>query len=376
MMKKKLGRGLSSLFSIYDNNDAQQENENKKAQSNTMQFEEPVKKPKIKEEPEVNSTDDVLKNARSLLDSLNKKENTIEIVDTDETVENDDYVAKRNRVSEKLKANAQSVISDNGIKSLPLSKIEPNPDQPRKNFDPDSLKELAQSIQIHGVIQPIVVCPKGDDKYVIIAGERRYRACKMLKMETIPVIIKRYTEQEMKEIALIENLQRDDLNPIETAYAMKQLVDNFGFSQEALAKRLGISRPTITNTIRLLSLCPQVMALVEQGKIAPNTARVLVNIEDEELQFSLARKAIAEQMSTRDVEKMVKEILNPKQLKPKPSVKTIPELMQLRDLMQHTFSTKVNVIGNDKKGRIYIDYYSRDDLDRISTILNKVDKGF
>ena len=198
----------------------------------------------------------------------------------------------------------------------------------------------------------------------------------MLRMETIPVVIKRYTEQEMKEIALIENLQRDDLNPIETAYAMKQLVDNFGFSQEALAKRLGISRPTITNTLRLLSLCPEVMALVEQEKIAPNTARVLVQISDPEMQFELARKAIAEQMSTRDVEKMVKEILNPKPLKQKMAAQQIPELVELKELMQRTFSTKVNVIGNDAKGRIYIDYYSRDDLDRISEILNKVESGF
>ena len=370
MQKKKLGRGLSSLFSIYED-DAQPEKETAKVES-TMQ------EPAAKEEPAVNSTDDVLKNARSLLDSLNKKESKIEIIDTDETVENNDFVAKRNSVQEKLsRANNQSITqNDNGLKSLPLSKIEPNPDQPRKNFDPDSLKELAQSIQIHGVIQPIVVCPKGEDHYVIIAGERRYRACKMLKMETIPVIIKRYTEQEMKEIALIENLQRDDLNPIETAYAMKQLVDNFGFSQDALAKRLGVSRPTITNTIRLLSLCPEVMALVEQGKIAPNTARVLVAILDPEMQFELARKAIAEQLSTRDVEKMVKEVLNPKPIKQKSSIQQNPEIQELRNLMQRTFSTKVNVIGNENKGRIYIDYYNRDDLDRISAILNKVDKGF
>lgn len=367
MQKKKLGRGLSSLFSIYE--DEPQTAPKAPEKDNTMHNQAPVY-----EEPEVNSTDDVLKNARSLLDSLNKKEERLEIVDTDETVENSDYVEKRNSVQQKLKANSQTTSGD-GLKSLPLSKIEPNPDQPRKNFDPESLKELAQSIQIHGVIQPIVVCPKGDDTYVIIAGERRYRACKMLKMETIPVVIKRYTEQEMKEIALIENLQRDDLNPIETAYAMKQLVDNFGFSQEALAKRLGVSRPTITNTIRLLSLCPEVMALVENAKIAPNTARVLVLITDPKLQFELANKAIAEQMSTRDVEKMVKEILNPKPLKQKTPLKLVPEIAALRDLMQRSFSTKVNFIGNEAKGRIYIDYYSRDDLDRISALLTRLEKG-
>lgn len=372
MIRKKLGRGLSSLLSIYEEDASQQQKEEVHSTVETKTQPEKVNF----EEPKVNSTDDVLKNARSLLDSLNKKEPP-EIIETDETVENYDYVEKRNSVQEKLnKANSQlNTNNENGLKSLPLSKIEPNPDQPRKNFDPESLKELAQSIQIHGVIQPIVVCPKGEDHYVIIAGERRYRACKMLKMATIPVVIKRYTEQEMKEIALIENLQRDDLNPIETAYAMKQLVDNFGFSQEALAKRLGISRPTITNTIRLLSLCPEVMALVENEKIAPNSARALVQISDPEMQFELARKVIAEQMSTRDVEKMVKEILNPKPLKQKVSVQNIPELMELKNLMQRTFSTKVNVIGNEAKGRIYIDYYSRDDLDRISTLLNKVGSG-
>lgn len=359
-MKKGLGRGLSSLLNIYDEEDTPpQKKVNSTPQESTMQ-----------------TTDDVLQNAKNLLESINKKDNNINIIDSDETVENNNYVNSRNSVQEKLnKANNQGYLSsESGIKTLPLSKIEPNPNQPRKTFDPESLKELAQSIQIHGVIQPIVVCPRSDGTYIIIAGERRYKACKMLKMETIPVIIKRYTEQEMKEIALIENLQRDDLNPIETAYAMKQLVDEFGFTQEALAKRLGVSRPNVTNTIRLLSLAPEVMALVEQGKIAPNSARALIPILDQELQVELAKKAISQQLTTRQIEKMVKEVLNPDRKKQKSIMQTSPELFELKDLMQRSFSTKVNIIGNDNKGRIYIDYYTRDDLDRISEVLNKINR--
>ena len=363
-MKKGLGRGLSSLLNIYER-DTQPD---KKEEVNST----------VKNESTMQSTDDVLQNAKNLLDSINKKEHSFDIIDTDETVENSDYISKRNSVQEKLnKANSQGYLSsESGVKTLPLANIEPNPNQPRKNFDPESLKELAQSIQVHGVIQPIVVCPRGDGTYIIIAGERRYKACKMLRMETIPVIIKRYTEQEMKEIALIENLQRDDLNPIETAYAMKQLVDEFGFTQEALAKRLGISRPNVTNTIRLLSLAPEVMTMVEQGKLAPNSARALVMITDKELQVDLAKKAINQQMTTRQIEKMVKEILNPDSKKYKPTVQGSPELFALRDLIQRSFGTKVNVIGNDKRGRIYIDYYNRDDLDRISDVLNKLERGF
>ena len=362
-MKKGLGRGLSSLLNIYEEDDKP----NKKETVNSTQ-----------EDSTMQSTDDVLQNAKNLLDSINKKEYNFDIVDTDETVENNDYVSKRNSVQDKLnKANNQGYLSsESGVKTLPLSVIEPNPNQPRKNFDPESLKELAQSIQTHGVIQPIVVCPKGDGTYIIIAGERRYKACKMLKMETIPVIIKRYTEQEMKEIALIENLQRDDLNPIETAYAMKQLVDEFGFTQESLAKRLGMSRPNVTNIIRLLLLTPEVMALVEQGKIAPNSARALVPIQDKELQIELAKKAISQQMTTRQIEKLVKETLNPEIKKQKPGMQNIPELFALKELMQRSFGTKVNIIGNDKRGRIYMDYYSRDDLDRVSEILNKIERNF
>lgn len=361
-MKKGLGRGLSSLLNIYEDD----EQPNKKQVNSTI------------EDDSMQSTDDVLQNAKNLLDSINKKERSFDIIDTDETVENNNYISSRNSVQEKLnKANSQGYLSsESGVKTLPLSVIEPNPNQPRKTFDPESLKELAQSIQIHGVIQPIVVCPKGDGTYIIIAGERRYKASKLAKMESIPVIIKRYTEQEMKEIALIENLQRDDLNPIETAYAMKQLVDEFGFTQDAIAKRLGISRPNVTNTIRLLSLTPEVMALVEQGKLAPNSARALVIIQDKDLQIELAKKAISQQMTTRQIEKLVKETLNPELKKKKPGMQSIPELFALKELMQHSFGTKINIIGNDKRGRIYIDYYGRDDLDRISEVLNKLDRNF
>lgn len=260
---------------------------------------------------------------------------------------------------------------------MEINKIVPNPNQPRKNFDEQALGELADSIRKHGVIMPIVVNDNGDGTYMVIAGERRFRASKMAGKKSIPVVIRKYSDREIKEISLIENLQREDLNPIEAATAMKQLMIDYKLTQDELAERIGKSRPAVANTLRLLNLCPDVMSMVSEGKLSAGHARTLVPLPSEE-QFQFAQEAIKNQCSVRELEKKVRaynippEILDERKKK-KRALASI-ELKQLIERMRFAFRTKVSLIGNDKKGRIYIDYYSRDDLERISEILDIIDK--
>lgn len=258
-----------------------------------------------------------------------------------------------------------------------LEKIFPNPNQPRKNFDEQAMRELSESIKKHGVIMPIVVNDNGDGTYMIIAGERRFRACKLAGVATIPVVIRKYSDREIKEISLIENLQREDLNPIEAATAMKQLMIDYKLTQDDLAERIGKSRPAVANTLRLLNLCPEVMMMVAEGRLSAGHARTIVPLPAEE-QLSFAQEAIKNGYSVRDLEKKVRaynippEVLEERKKK-KRALASI-ELKDLVDRMRFTFRTKVSLIGTEKKGRIYIDYYSRDDLDRISEILDIVGK--
>jgi ParB family chromosome partitioning protein len=260
---------------------------------------------------------------------------------------------------------------------LSLDKIYPNSNQPRKNFDEQALRELSDSIKKHGVIMPIVVNDSHDGKYMIIAGERRYRAAKMAGLNEIPVVIRNYTERQIKEISLIENLQREDLNPIEAASAMKQLMVEYKLTQDELAERIGKSRPAIANTLRLLSLSQDVIDLVAEGKLSAGHARTLVPLAAED-QLSFAQDAVKSGMSVRELEKKVRSYtVSPDVLDAKRKKKKALASVELKDLverMRFTFRTKVSLIGNDKKGRIYIDYYSRDDLDRIAEILDIIGK--
>ncbi len=257
----------------------------------------------------------------------------------------------------------------NGVYEVSLKDIFPNPDQPRKVFNEKALEELAKSIKINGVIMPIVLQKCDDGKYMIIAGERRFRASKIAGNKTIPAIIKEYDERRIKEISLIENLQREDLNPIEAGNAMKQLMDDYGLTQEQLSERIGKSRSAVANTLRLLSLSDEVKALVAEGKVSSGHAKSIVTLNKEE-QVKLANRVVKEGLSVRDVEKAVKEILNPdKKSKKKTRSDMSVELKDLIYRMQQTFKTKVSAIGNDKKGRIYIDYYTTDDLDRLNDIV-------
>lgn len=263
--------------------------------------------------------------------------------------------------------------NDTGVLEIDINKIKPNPNQPRKNFDQDALNELAASIKVHGIVQPIVLNQQPDGQYLIIAGERRWRAANICGLKTVPAVIKNYTDKQIKEISIIENLQREDLNPIEAAKAIKELMDEYGLTQETVSDRIGKSRSNVANTLRLLSLYPDVMEMVEKGKISSGHARCLVVIEDPKEQIRLAQMVVSKNLSVRDLEKAVKAYTNPTKkvvVKEEQSL----ELKELINQMQKTFATKVSAIGNDSKGRIYIDYYTRDDLDRIAELLELLNK--
>jgi len=249
------------------------------------------------------------------------------------------------------------------VEKIDISKIYANPNQPRRNFDKDTLNELAESIKLHGLIQPIIV-NETPDGYMVIAGERRYRACKICGLKEIDAIVKRYTEKQVAEIAIIENLQREDLNPIEVSRGIKRLMDEYGLTQEKVAERLGKSRSAVANSLRILTLYPEVIDLIEKGKISFGHAKILASITDYATQLILAKKIAKDKLTVRDLEKEVDAILGNKKTK-KAAKLPSEELQDFIAELQRTLGTKVTCIGNDKKGRIYIDYYSQDDLDRI-----------
>ena len=279
-----------------------------------------------------------------------------------------------NEQVEEIATKKTPIVESKSVDELNINDITPNPNQPRKHFDQDALQELADSIKVHGVIQPLVVNKLENGKYMIIAGERRWRASKLAGLDKVPVVIKNYSDKQVKEISIIENLQREDLNPIEAARAIKQLMEEYSLTQEVVAERIGKSRSNIANTLRLLSLYPDVVKMVEDGRLSSGHAKTLVTITDTTAQIKLARQACDGKMSVRDLEKAVRNYLNPN--KPK-ATKVVEQSIELRELisdMQRVFSTKVSAIGNDNKGRIYIDYYSRDDLDRISDLMELLKK--
>ena len=270
------------------------------------------------------------------------------------------------------KNEVKNEVKNNGaVNEIDISLVTPNINQPRKNFDENALNELADSIKMHGVIQPIVVNDEGDGKYLIIAGERRYRASKLAGLQTIPAVIKHYTPKQIKEISIIENLQREDLNPIEAARAIKQLMEEYKWTQEVVAERIGKSRPVITNYLRLLNLTPEVISMVEEGTLSAGHARCIVALTDPREQYKVAQMSKNNRISVRELEKIVKNINNPKSNK-STQIEQSAELKELITEMQRVFATKVSAIGNDRKGRIYIDYYSRDDLDRICQLMELV----
>ncbi len=270
------------------------------------------------------------------------------------------------------KAKNEPKTNENGVIELKVNQIEPNREQPRKNFDEDALQELADSIKKHGIIQPLVVQKKGE-YYEIIAGERRWRAAKIAGLKHIPVVIKDYSEQEMVEIALIENIQRQDLNPIEEAMAFKQLMQEYDLKQDELAERVSKSRTAVTNSMRLLKLPQKIMEMVINNELSSGHARTLLSIEDEDLQIKVAELVILKQMSVRETENYVKKLQNNKN-KSKDTKNTDNDFVyrDIENKIKEIVGTKVKVNHkNNGKGKIEIEFYSDDELERIYDLFLK-----
>lgn len=280
----------------------------------------------------------------------------------------DNKSVKINQTEKVLKSLENSdvqVESKSGEQMISINKVEPNRDQPRKKFEEDALMELSDSIKQFGVLQPLLV-RKRKDYYEIIAGERRWRAAKMAGVKEIPVIIKDYTEQEIIEIGLIENIQRENLNPIEEAAAYKRLLEEFNLKQDEVAERVSKSRTAVTNSMRLLKLCEKVQQMVIDDMISTGHARALLAIEDADSQYELAVKIFDEKLSVRDVEKLVKDIKNPKQPKVKKVIENEFLYNDLANRMKDVMGTKVNIAAKGNgKGKIEIEYYSDDELERM-----------
>ena len=272
---------------------------------------------------------------------------------------------------EKIVEKIVEVPGDPTPREIPIGLIDRNLSQPRKNFNESALNELAQSIKAHGVIQPIILVKKGD-RYMIVSGERRFRASKLAGLKSIPAVIKRYTEQEIAEISLIENLQREDLNPIESAVAIRELVERFNLTQEEIADKIGKSRTAVTNTLRLLALRPEIVKMIERGELSAGHGKVLVGIEDRELQLKTALMAVQSKASVRELEKYIQNMGNLTEARKKKAnyVQSL-ELQDFTAQIQRIFSTKASIQGTDRKGKIIIEYFSKDDLDRIYNILHR-----
>ena len=265
--------------------------------------------------------------------------------------------------------------TDNAETLVKITKVEPNREQPRKNFNEDSLQELADSIKQFGLIQPIVVQDK-KDHYEIIAGERRWRAAKIAGLKEVPVIIKNLTDQEVVELSIIENIQREDLNPIEEAQAYKRLLNEFHLTQDQVAERVSKSRTAVTNAMRLLKLCDEVQQMVIEDMISTGHARAILSIEDPEEQYALAQRIFDEKLSVRDVEKIMKNMNKPakdKKAGSKQGDKDLSFIYQdIEEKLKNSLGTKVSVSSKgDGSGKIEIEFFSNDDLERLMEILSK-----
>lgn len=315
MNKKGLGRGLGSLFADYNEEDFV-ENMDKKDKSASAKKEEPKVVEKVVEK----------------------------IVEVEKVV--------------------------NKPQEIAIALVDRNENQPRKKFDEKALQELASSIKEHGIIQPLVLNKQGE-RYMIIAGERRFRAAKLAGLKTVPAIVKEYNDKEVREVSIVENLQREDLNPIESAKAIKELIDIYKLTQETVAERIGKSRPAVANTLRLLTLPAEIIAMIENNVLSAGHARALLGVVDKNVQIDLAKLASSKKISVRELEKYIKMYHKKGEIQKQKPEQSL-ELKAFIKSMQDKFSTKVSVLGNDKKGRIYIDYYTSDDLDRIYKLIEKL----
>lgn len=258
----------------------------------------------------------------------------------------------------------EETVVSNGIVYLDINDIKPNLNQPRKQFNEEKIDELAESIEQYGVIQPIII-RKADNGYEIIAGERRWRAARKANLKQVPCILKELTEEENMVVAIIENMQREDLNPIEEAEALQQMIDRFGLSQEQVSKTVGKSRPYITNALRLLKLPFEVRNYVLEGKLTNGHARAIAGVPDETVQVAIADKAVEEDLSVREVEQLVKNYGETKEKKVSKKEKKNADVLKVEEELKEILGTKVNIKHKGTKGKIEIEYYNGEDLERL-----------
>ena len=254
---------------------------------------------------------------------------------------------------------------EEGITKLPLQKVEPNPKQPRTSFDEDELQSLADSIAEHGLLQPLVVREAGNGYYQIIAGERRWRASRLAGLSEVPVVILNADEKTVMELALVENLQRQDLNPMEEAAGYRALMDEYGMTQELIAKRVGKSRPAVANALRLLGLPEEVRKLVEDGTLSAGHARAVLSLSDERRQKTAAQKIVALRLSVRQAESMCKRMASQKPEKEKPAPVAVDYVGECEKHLTQTLGRRVKIVNGKRKGRFELEFYGEDDLQRL-----------
>ena len=260
-----------------------------------------------------------------------------------------------------------------GIQEIPIGELDPNPDQPRKTFDEETIRLLAESVKDQGVLQPLIVVAASNGRYRIIAGERRYRASRLAGLEKVPCIVKDLDIVKQMEITLIENLQREDLNPVDAARGIRALMQQCGYTQEKVAQRLGKSRPAVANLVRMLNLPEEVTDMVRDGMLTAGHARVLAGLSDTETQIRLAKKAAEEGLNVRQMEALAAKEKSPKQKKTPERKPLAPELAELQDRLLEKTGMRAKLTGTAKKGKIVLQYGSMEELNRLYELLERVD---
>lgn len=265
-------------------------------------------------------------------------------------------------------------VTMSGGQEIAIGEIDPNPDQPRRVFQEEAIAQLAQSIKDQGVLQPILVVPGEHGRYRIVAGERRWRAARLAGLETVPCVVRDLDIVQQMEIALIENLQREDLNPIEVAQGIRSLMQHCGYTQEAVASRLSKSRPAVANLLRLLTLPEEIMGMVQEGVLSAGHARVLAGLDDDKVKLALAKQSVESGWSVRQLEAAAAALKEEKPPKEPPKKKALPiELTELENRVRETLGIRATLTGNAKKGKIVLQYYSQEELEHLSDLLGRLE---
>ncbi len=373
--RKGLGKGLGAYFG----DDLMMESTIKKTENDVSRETSKQKKTnEVKTDQKKNTKEQYKnKNINTKIDTNTEDTNREEDVKDQKIIKDEpdqsSMKAQGEQIPDSFQIKNKKAMETTGERMMKLSLIVPNSAQPRKKFDEEQLQELSESIKKYGVLQPLLVQEK-EQYYEIIAGERRWRAAALAGLQEVPVVVRDYDKQRTMEVALIENLQREDLNPVEEAMAYQQLMEEFHLTQEEIAEKVAKSRTAITNTVRLLKLDPRVLDLLVEGGISSGHARALLALENGDLQMEAARKIMVEGLSVRNVERLVKKLAKPEEEKKKEPVREDSFIYHdLEERMKTIMGTKVSINRKDKnKGRIEIEYYSSEELERLVDLIESI----